>query len=78
MTIDAAPEKAMDEHSAERQRNVLRAVNTRSCRIQIPHAGKHTLKIMMIDPGVIIDKMELVQEDEWMNIALRPLGSLSE
>ena len=60
VVVDAALEKEMDEHDAEWQQNVLRAASIPSCKLRIPGKGTHTLKINMIDPGVVIDKIEIV------------------
>ena len=58
--VDAALEKEMDEHSGEWQQNVLRAATIPSCTLPISGKGNHTLKLTMIDPGVVIDKIEIV------------------
>lgn len=49
--------KTMDEQNDEWQKNVLRAATIPECHLTIPDRGMHTLKITMIDPGVVIDKI---------------------
>ena len=55
--VNATLEKAMDENNGEWQTNVLRAAIIPECRMNIPETGKHSLKITMVDPGVVIDKI---------------------
>jgi hypothetical protein len=47
----------VDEFNPEWQTNVLRAVSIRKSKIHLNKPGKHILKIRMIDPGVVIDKI---------------------
>jgi hypothetical protein len=58
--VNAVLKKEMDEKNAEWQTNVLRAATIPSSRLRISGKGKHTLKVTMIDPGVVIDKIEIV------------------
>ena len=60
VVVDAALKHEMDEKNPEWQQNVLRAASIPSCKLRIPGRGTHTLKITMIDPGVVIDKIEIV------------------
>lgn len=55
--VNVKLKKTMDEHNGEWQKNVLRAATIPSCQMNIPVSGKHTLKITMVDPGVVIDKI---------------------
>ena len=55
--VNAVLKKSMDENNPEWQTNVLRSATIPSCQINIPGTGKHKLKITMVDPGVIIDKI---------------------
>ncbi len=47
----------MDEVNPEWQTNVLSAVSVQTGKIKLNKAGKHIMKLRMIDPGVIIDKI---------------------
>ena len=47
----------MDELNREWQTNVLSAVSVQTCKINLGQPGKHVLKVSMIDPGVVIDKI---------------------
>lgn len=58
--MDAALKEAMDEYNEEWQTNVLRAANIIEKEISIPQSGKHQLKISMIDPGLVLDKIEVL------------------
>jgi len=49
----------MDEHNSEWQNNVLNASSIKTCQIHLNKAGKHVLKVRMIDPGVVLDKIEI-------------------
>lgn len=60
LIVDAALKEVMDEHNEDWQTNVLRATNITQVEVTIPEAGKHQLKITMIDPGVVLDKIEVV------------------
>ncbi len=62
--MDASLKEAMDEHNGEWKTNVLRAVNFVETEISLPNTGMHTLEITMVDPGVVIDKMEIIINDE--------------
>jgi len=62
--MDASLKETMDEHNKEWNTNVLRAVNIAEAKVSIPQAGNHTLKITMIDPGVVLDKIEIVKGQE--------------
>jgi len=55
--VNATLKKAMNEKNYEWQTNVLRAVTIPECQVNISKTGEHSLKITMIDPGVIIDKI---------------------
>ena len=55
--VNAALKEAMDENNPEWQTNVLRAAAIPECQMMIRAKGKHTLKIIMVDPTVVIDKM---------------------
>jgi len=58
--VNAALKEAMNEYNPEWQTHVLRAAAIPECKINIPQKGKHTLKIKMIDPGVVIDEFEII------------------
>lgn len=58
--VNAALKREMHERNAEWQRNVLRAVTIPSCKLTVPGAGQHVLKVTMVDPGVVLDKVEIV------------------
>lgn len=58
---NATLKKTMDEHNEEWQQNVLRAATIPTCQLPIPTTGEHILKITMVDPGMVIDKIEIVQ-----------------
>ncbi|HYC83600.1 MAG TPA: glycosyl hydrolase 115 family protein [Chryseosolibacter sp.] len=60
VTVDAALKEVMDEYNMEWQTNVLRAANIKQVKLTITQAGTHLLKITMIDPGVVLDKIEVV------------------
>lgn len=62
VVVNAALEKEMNEHNREWKNNVLRAVTIRESKLSVQEKGKHRLKIMMIDPGVVIDKIEIRTE----------------
>ncbi len=47
----------MNEFNPEWQNNVLSAVSIQTCKINLSRSGKHILKLRMIDPGVVIDKI---------------------
>ncbi|HKJ41132.1 MAG TPA: hypothetical protein VKA27_03515, partial [Sunxiuqinia sp.] len=57
LIANAILKKTMDEHNGEWQTNVLRAATISTCQLNIPENGKHKLKITMVDPGVVIDKI---------------------
>ncbi|UCS92126.1 glycosyl hydrolase 115 family protein [Echinicola marina] len=59
--MDASLQEVMDEHNREWNSNVLRAVNYVETEIHLPFSGKHSLKITMVDPGVVLDKIELIK-----------------
>jgi hypothetical protein len=46
-----------NEHDKQWQQNVLRGAAINTTRHQIPTAGSHTLRIWMVDPGVVIDQI---------------------
>jgi hypothetical protein len=59
--VDAALEKPIDEdHNQEWRTNVLRNTTIKEAKIVIDKPGKQYLTISMIDPGVVIDKMEII------------------
>ncbi len=58
--VNAKLENEMDEHNMEWQKNVLQAVTIQEVSTKIENTGKHRLTIKMIDPGVVLDKMEIV------------------
>lgn len=60
VVIDASLKEEMNEHNEEWSMNVLRAINIIETKVTIPQAGKHQLKITMMDPGVVWDKIEVV------------------
>jgi|GEM_PF-5281004 len=55
--VNAAPKEEMDEGNPEWKNNVLRSVTIQKIDALILEIGKHTLKITMIDSGVVLDKM---------------------
>jgi hypothetical protein len=46
-----------NEHDKQWQQNVLRGAAINTTRHQIPTVGYHTLRIWMVDPGVVIDQI---------------------
>lgn len=66
--INAALKQEMDEHNEEWQKNVLSAVTVKESGATIRGTGKHNLKIRMIDPGVVLDKIEIVLSEKTGNI----------
>lgn len=64
IVMDASLKEVMDEHNEEWSTNVLCAVNIVAAKVNIPQPGKHQLKITMIDPGVVLDKIEVVMNQE--------------
>jgi hypothetical protein len=61
--VNAALKEVMDENNSEWKNNVLRAATIQEISTNITTPGKHTIKIRMIDPGVVIDKFEIkIQE----------------
>lgn len=46
-----------NEHDKQWQQNVLRGAAINTTRHQIPTVGSHTLRIWMVDPGVVIDQI---------------------
>ena len=63
VVVNANLGKTMDEHNSEWQANVLRSAAIVTSRIRIPKEGKHELKITMIDPGVVLDKVEIAMDN---------------
>lgn len=61
--INGGLKEEMDEHYAEWQNNVLQATSIHSTQLQVNTKGKHILTIRMIDPGVVLDKIEIVHRD---------------
>ncbi|MGD9930347.1 MAG: glycosyl hydrolase 115 family protein [Mangrovibacterium sp.] len=57
--VNAALKEEMDEDNPEWKNNVLRAAAIPEIKTLIREKGKHTLKITMIDPGVVLDKIEI-------------------
>jgi len=62
--VDASLKEVMNENNKEWQTNVLRAVNITVTKTNIPQAGRHQLKIAMIDPGIVLDKIEIVSSEK--------------
>lgn len=62
--IDAAPKETVNEYNHSWQINALRSANIVVSEISIPQAGRHQLKIEMIDPGVVLDKIEIVTDEK--------------
>ena len=62
--VDASLKETMNEHNEEWMTNVLRAVNIIETKVAIPQIGEHKLKISMVDPGVVLDKIDVLQERE--------------
>lgn len=60
MMVNANLKEPMDENNPEWKNNVLRSVTIQEVSASISASEKHTLKIKMIDPGVVIDKIEIV------------------
>jgi hypothetical protein len=58
--MNSALKETMDEHNDEWKINALRASNIIQSKAISLQPGKHQLKITMIDPGVVIDKIEIV------------------
>jgi hypothetical protein len=58
--VNAALKDVMDENNPEWRNNVLCAITIQEIKALIPENGKHNLSIRMIDPGVVIDKIEIV------------------
>ena len=58
--VNTSLKEKMDENNPEWKNNVLRSVTIQKIISSIPKPGNHTLKIKMIDPGVVIDKIEIV------------------
>jgi len=46
-----------NEHDKQWQQNVLRGAAINTTRHHVPTMGYHTLRIWMVDPGVVIDKI---------------------
>nr|WP_321355171.1 glycosyl hydrolase 115 family protein [uncultured Draconibacterium sp.] len=63
LVVNAALKEEMDEHNGEWKSNVLNAVTIQKIQTMIAEKGKHTLQVKMMDPGVVLDKMELVFEE---------------
>ncbi|MDX8339378.1 glycosyl hydrolase 115 family protein [Draconibacterium sp. IB214405] len=57
--VNAGLKTEMDEYNTEWQKNVLQAVSIASINAKIENEGNHTLTIRMIDPGVVLDKIEI-------------------
>jgi hypothetical protein len=68
--VNAELRKEMDERNAEWQKNVLQAASIRSASVKIEKQGKHTLTIRMIDPGVVLDKIVMVANQD-LNFGLK-------
>jgi hypothetical protein len=62
--INANLKEAMDENNQEWKNNVLRSVTIQESEAVLKKDGIHSLKIQMIDPGVVIDKIEIVTGQE--------------
>lgn len=58
--VNAALKEVMDENNPEWKENVLRSVTIQELKSRLNNPGLHTLKIKAIDPGVVIDKFEIV------------------
>ena len=57
--VNAGLKKEMHEKNGEWQKNVLQAASIQTITSKIETEGKHTLTIRMIDPGVVLDKIEI-------------------
>lgn len=57
IVINENLKEEMDEINPEWQANVLSAVSIQTSKINLSQPGKHILKLRMIDPGVVIDKI---------------------
>ena len=61
VSIDDGPVKIIDartfERSEEWKQNVLRNYAIRKEQLQHIQAGKHTLRIYAIDPGIVLDRI---------------------
>ncbi len=62
--MNAELKAGMNEHNKEWQKNVLSSVTIQQTLIDIQTSGKHNLKVYMIDPGVVLDKVEIVFDDK--------------
>ncbi len=58
--INAALNDEMNENNQEWKEDVLNAVRMRQNMDTLKEKGKHQLKITMIDPGVVLDKIEIL------------------
>jgi hypothetical protein len=64
VVVNAMLKDEMDEENPEWKENVLRAVTIRNVKVLISEQGKHTLKVTMIDPGVVLDKIAIAFTEE--------------
>lgn len=60
LVVNTVLKEVMDENNSEWKNNVLRAATIQEIQSIIKTPGKHTIKIRMIDPGVVIDKFEVI------------------
>jgi hypothetical protein len=64
MIVNAVLKEEMDENNPEWKNNVLRSVTIQKIGVSIPTTGNHSLKIKMIDPGVVLDRIEIVMGEK--------------
>lgn len=62
--INAALKEEMEENNPEWKNNVLSSVTIQKVDSKIHGQGNHSLNIRMIDPGVVIDKIEVVMKEK--------------
>jgi hypothetical protein len=60
LIVDVTLKETMHEDNEEWKTNVLRTASITEAEVTIPQAGRHRLKITMIDPGVVLDKIEVL------------------
>lgn len=57
VVVNGMLKNELDERNPEWQNNVLNSVSVQSCKINLNKSGRHILKVKMIDPGVVLDKI---------------------
>ncbi len=62
--VNAVLKEEMDENNPEWKNNVLNSVTIQEVKSKLQEQGNHSLKIRMIDPGVVIDKIEIWMKDK--------------